>query len=194
MTAAARIVKRPLAADDPAGAIHLEFLGRAAHEFGKGAVDIQNLPVCIEDAHHGGRILINGRQFRLALAERLLRLFQIGDVPAHGLDLLKSPLRIKQPPVDKLQPMHLPRCGPHAVFDHDARMGWRKLPELRFDARHVFGQGHMRPLPPMQFPGRLAEKAAITLVNKRKRAIRPKTTDDLGLVFHHGPIALLALP
>lgn len=48
------------------------------------------------------------------------------------------------------------------------------------------------PTPADQFTGGLTEETAIDLIDEGEDATSVKTADDLGLVLHHRPIALLA--
>ncbi len=65
VAAAARIVQGVHAPDDAAGALVPQLVLRLADILGQRAVHVANAAIAVEHAHHDGRVVVDGPQFRL---------------------------------------------------------------------------------------------------------------------------------
>ena len=127
----------------------------------------------------------------LALLDQLLGTLAVGDVVADGLEFDDAAPLVEEPAFGPLHPAHLaPRTGHLVLGRRDGVLGRDGGQERLRDRALVRGQ--LPELLPDQLFGRALEVATIRGVDERVRAVGQEAADEIGLIFDHRAVLLLA--
>ena len=132
-------------------------------------------------------------QALFALPQRFFGLLALGDVAADGLELGQAALSVEERVVRPLLPPYLPGGQRDPVLDDAARALRREGFEVGAHPLVIGRRDQLHERAPDQILLGAVEVAAVGVVHEGDGGVPGEAADQLGLVFHHGPVAGFAL-